>query len=66
VECQLVPDNASCKAPAAGYITAQLCQQDAECKNGQRCIAQTCLGATFFFCGLQSEAPFNCTMNANQ
>ena len=65
VECQLLPDNSSCGAPGPGYITAQLCAMDEECKNGQRCIPQACLGipattATFYFCGLQSMAPYNC------
>ena len=67
VECQLVPDGASCKAPAAGYLTAQLCEQDAECKNGQKCILQTCVfGIVTRFCGVVSQAPYNCKANADQ
>jgi hypothetical protein len=61
VECQLVPDNGSCVAPGPGYITAQTCASDEECKNGQPCVAQSCFGTTYYFCGLQSQAPFNCT-----
>jgi hypothetical protein len=50
--------------PPAGSATARLCEQDEECKNGQRCIAQTCIfGAMFKLCGLQSQAPYNCTAN---
>jgi hypothetical protein len=43
-------------------VAAQLCEQDIECKNGQKCIAQTCvLGAKFKICGLQNQPPYNCT-----
>jgi hypothetical protein len=39
----------------------QLCKTDAECKNGQPCIHQTCtMGAMLDMCGLQSAAPLNC------
>jgi hypothetical protein len=62
--CQLVPSGGSCTPPASGYVTAQLCAEDDECQNGQPCIAQTCLGGTFYFCGLQSEQPYNCKANA--
>jgi hypothetical protein len=59
--CQALANGGSCTAPA-GFATAQLCEQDAECKNGQPCIAQTCIfGAMFKFCGLQSQSPYNCT-----
>jgi hypothetical protein len=52
----------SCTPPSSGYSTAQLCEQSAECKNGQPCIPQTCVfGAKFKFCGLQSQSPYNCT-----
>jgi hypothetical protein len=51
-------------AQSSTEVTAQLCQQDAECKNGLPCIAQTCVfGAMFHFCGLQSQAPYRCTAN---
>jgi hypothetical protein len=68
VECQLVADGASCKAPSAGYLTAQLCEQDAECKNGQKCILQTCtvFNIQVRFCGLVTQAPYNCKANADQ
>jgi hypothetical protein len=71
IGCQQLSDNSSCVAPGPGYITAQLCQQDEECKNGQRCIDQLCLGlpasyAIFHFCGLQSQAPYNCTVYSAQ
>jgi hypothetical protein len=60
--CQAVADGASCSPTGPGQATAQLCQQDEECKNGKPCIAQTCVfGAKFHFCGLQSQAPYNCT-----
>jgi hypothetical protein len=61
--CQQLADNSSCVAPGPGYITTQLCAQDQECKNGQRCIGQTCFGLstpTLYFCGLVSQAPYNC------
>jgi hypothetical protein len=42
-------------------VTAQLCEQNEECQNGQPCIAQSCiLGAMFHFCGVQSEPPYSC------
>jgi hypothetical protein len=60
--CQAVADGNSCAPTAPGQATAQLCQQDEECKNGKPCIAQTCVfGAKFHFCGLQSQMPYNCT-----
>jgi hypothetical protein len=58
-----VPSGGSCTAPSSGYVTEQLCAQDEECQNGQPCIAQTCLGSTFYFCGLISQAPYNCKAN---
>jgi hypothetical protein len=61
--CQAVPNGGSC-TPPSNQVAAQLCEQDEECKNGQPCIAQTCVfGAMFKFCGLQSQSPYNCTAN---
>jgi hypothetical protein len=61
--CQNVPSGGSCTA-AAGEATAQLCKQDAECKNGLPCIAQTCVfGSMFQFCGVQMQAPYRCSAN---
>jgi hypothetical protein len=63
--CQAVANGGSCTAQTSNQATAQLCKQDAECKNGQRCIAQTCtLGAKFQFCGVQNAPPFNCKADA--
>jgi hypothetical protein len=61
--CQAVADGASCSVTSGFHAAAQLCEQDEECKNGQRCIAQTCtiFNAKFKFCGLQSEPPYSCT-----
>jgi hypothetical protein len=62
--CQAVASGGSCSVPAGFTAAAQLCEQDEECMNGQRCIAQTCVfNAMFKFCGLQSQAPYNCTAN---
>jgi|HubBroStandDraft_1064217.scaffolds.fasta_scaffold30428_2 hypothetical protein len=49
--------------------SAQLCQTDAECKNGTTCSWQVCNVQTPYgaampnltMCGLQSDAPFNCS-----
>jgi hypothetical protein len=51
--------------------SAQLCQTDAECKNGMKCSWQVCSVTTPYsatpampnltMCGLQSAAPFNCS-----
>jgi hypothetical protein len=62
--CQAVANGGSCSVPAGFTAAAQLCEQSEECKNGQSCIAQTCVfGAKFKFCGLQSQSPYNCTAN---
>jgi hypothetical protein len=63
--CQVVANGGSCSGPATSTTaTAQLCEQDEECKNGQACISQTCVfGAMFKLCGLQSQAPYKCTAN---
>jgi hypothetical protein len=59
--CEVVADGGAC-VPGAGQAAAQLCEQDAECKNGMPCIAQTCVfGSKFKFCGVQSGAPFRCS-----
>jgi hypothetical protein len=61
--CQAVANGGTC-TPGANEAAAQLCEQDAECKNGQPCIAQTCnFGAMFRFCGIQTQQPFACTAN---
>jgi hypothetical protein len=63
--CQLVANGGSCATTGPNQATAQLCEQDEECKNGMACIAQTCVfGAKFHFCGLQSQAPYNCTADS--
>ena len=60
--CQTLANGASCVAPGPNWAAAQLCEQDIECKNGQKCIAQTCvLNAKFNLCGLQNQPPYNCT-----
>jgi hypothetical protein len=49
--------------------SAQLCQTDAECKNGMTCTWQDCSVQTPYgaaspnltMCGIQSDAPFNCS-----
>jgi hypothetical protein len=50
--------------------SAQLCQTDAECKNGMKCIWQDCkvgmpepstANVELTMCGVQSASPFNCT-----
>ena len=65
--CQTVAPGASCSPPSSGYAAAQLCEQDEECQNGQKCIAQTCIfGAMFKLCGLQKQSPYLCTANADQ
>jgi hypothetical protein len=63
--CQSVPNGGSCSGPATSTTaTAQLCEQDEECKNGQACISQSCVfGAMFKLCGLQSQKPYSCTAN---
>ena len=62
--CQAVANGGSCSVPAGFTAAAQLCEQDEECKNGQPCIAQTCVfDAMFKFCGLQSQPPYKCTAN---
>jgi hypothetical protein len=62
-ECQDVPDPGFCSPhpQTSTQASAQFCKTNAECKNGQDCIAQTCeFGAMFSICGLQSQAPFDC------
>lgn len=61
--CKSVPDGGTCPyVPwTATQIGVQLCKSDAECKNGQPCVHQTCtMGAVLDMCGLQSAAPLNC------
>jgi hypothetical protein len=64
--CQTIGQGGFCPPHpnTASQAAAQLCKVDAECTNGQPCIAQTCVyGAMFHFCGLQSQSPYNCTAN---
>ncbi len=64
--CQSVSDGGLCQpSPATNtQAAAQVCTVDAECKNGEPCIFQTCqFGAMFHLCGLQSGDPFDCTAN---
>jgi hypothetical protein len=64
--CQTVADGGLCNPhpPTNTQASAQLCNVDAECKNGQPCIFQTCaFGAMFHFCGLQTGDPYDCTAN---
>jgi hypothetical protein len=59
--CQSVANGGSCSVTTGFSQAAQLCEQSGECKNGQTCIAQTCIfGSHFKFCGVQSGAPYNC------
>jgi len=45
----------------ATQLGVQLCSTDAECRNGQPCVQQTCIyGAVLSMCGLQSASPLNC------
>jgi hypothetical protein len=61
-QCQAVPAGGQCQATSNG-AAAQFCKYTSECVNGAACIPQTCaLGANLNFCGLQSQAPFNCTV----
>ena len=72
--CQAVPSGGNCQpypdvTTEAGTIaSAQLCKQSAECENSQSCIAQTCLppivNAKLSMCGLQSQAPFDCSADS--
>jgi hypothetical protein len=65
-ECQEVPNGGFCSPhpQTSTEASAQFCKTDAECKNGQACIAQTCeFGAMFNICGVQSQAPFDCKAN---
>jgi hypothetical protein len=65
-ECQAVPANGHCQPypQTSTQASAQLCKVTSECIGGQSCISQTCvLGAKLNICGLQSQAPFNCTAN---
>jgi hypothetical protein len=62
--CQFLADGGACTVQTGTQTAAQLCEQDAECKNGAKCIAQTCIfNSQFKFCGLQTEAPYRCTAN---
>jgi hypothetical protein len=64
--CQSIPDGGLCNPhpPTNTQASAQLCNVDAECRNGQPCIFQTCaLGAMFHLCGLQTGDPYDCTAN---
>jgi hypothetical protein len=61
--CQTVAAGGSCEpSPAtAMQASAQVCTSNAECINGQACIAQVCVqNSHLMLCGLQSAAPFNC------
>ncbi|HEX4445652.1 MAG TPA: hypothetical protein VH044_02920 [Polyangiaceae bacterium] len=65
-ECQEVPNGGFCSPhpQTSTEASAQFCKTDAECKNGQGCIAQTCeFNAVFNICGVQSQAPFDCKAN---
>jgi hypothetical protein len=62
-ECQAVPNPGYCSPypQTSTEASAQFCSRDDECRNGQKCIAQTCeFGAMFNICGLQSQDPFQC------
>jgi hypothetical protein len=61
--CQTVAAGGNCAVQPSYTTAAQLCEQSQECQNGKTCISQTCtvFGAHFNFCGLQTEAPYNCT-----
>ncbi len=49
-----------CQTGNCGGI--QFCTTDGECRVGGSCVAQSCLGVSpLHFCGLQSQAPYNCT-----
>jgi len=62
-ECQAVPTGGHCQPypQTATTASAQFCARSAECTLGDECIYQTCtLGANLYFCGLQTQSPFNC------
>ncbi len=66
-ECQDVSTTNNQCTPAATTLkgSAQLCQTNAECKNGMTCTWQDCMVGTLMpsltMCGIQSQAPFNCS-----
>jgi hypothetical protein len=61
--CQTVGPGGSCPDADAG-AGAQFCKESSECTNSQPCLAQTCLGALVYACGLQTQDPFDCTPGA--
>jgi hypothetical protein len=58
-----------CGTSTSTAAFAQICTATKECKNGMQCISQVCAvvisGVTaqahLTMCGLQTQAPFNCT-----
>ncbi len=65
-QCQSVPNGGLCSPhpQTTAQASAQLCKLSSECKNGQACIAQTCVyGAMLSICGVQSQDPFDCKAN---
>ena len=48
-----------CQRPSC--MLAQFCETNAECPNGVKCIAQSCMyGANVYLCGLKNGPPYNC------
>jgi hypothetical protein len=42
----------------------QFCFVDGECAKGVKCLSQSCQGVSpLYFCGLQSQSPYNCKAN---
>ena len=67
-KCQDVSHNGNkCSpAPSSTQGSVQFCQKTCECKDGSECIPQSCnvmagVPANLTMCGLQSQAPYNCT-----
>jgi hypothetical protein len=64
--CETLANGASCAVGAGFTVANQICLQDEECKNGQKCIAQTCIFSSHFhFCGLHAESPYFCTADSD-
>ncbi|MGO9833804.1 MAG: hypothetical protein ACLP1X_06285 [Polyangiaceae bacterium] len=68
--CKTVAAGGSpCGASSSTAAYAQICTTTKECKNGMQCVAQVCAvvisgvtaNAHLTMCGLQTQAPFNCT-----
>jgi hypothetical protein len=65
-QCQNVPAGGYCSPhpQTTTQASAQLCTLDAECRDGSKCINQTCIyGANLNICGVQSQDPFDCAAN---